>query len=677
MLRLLIPFILGIGLQWYVTIPLLWLCAAGFVACGISSFLLFFSTARKFQIGWLQGTALQILLVVLGSLAVWSHDIRNTKNWFGHQYAQGEKLLVTLQEPLVEKAASYKALGEVKGLYKEGVFYKAAGKLLVYFKKDASALQLGYGSQVVIGRPLQEIRNSGNPGGFDYKRYSLFAGITHQVYLTPADYKLLPQQNEQAFRRAIFHSRKAIVRIFKENIAGAKEQGLAEALLIGYKDDLDKKLVQSYTNTGVVHIIAISGLHLALIYSLLMWVTKLMKGRQLQWWRLLIVVSCLWVFSLLTGAQPSVLRAAVMFTAIASATVLKRRTSIYNTIALAAFLLLCWNPFWLWDVGFQLSFLAVLSIIIFYQPIYNWVFIENKTVDYLWKLLAGSLAAQVLTLPICIYYFHQFPVLFLFANLLAVPLSGLIVYAEIILCVFHFIKPLATFWGWVLTKSIRLMNTYIERLETVPFAVWNGMSITVWQTVLLYGFIIGIAHWLMRSVKRSATLAFVCLAALTCLRSYSFVQANKQHKLIVYNIPKHQAIDIMDGRRYAFLGDAALTQNDFLRNFHLQPSRVQDRVMEDSLAPTKGFGFYGKQVLVVDTTCRFSPLPIKPPIDLLVLSKNPKLYISDLTNTFAIKQVVIDGSVPQWKAARWQRDCDSLRIPCYNVVENGAFVLNW
>ena len=158
--------------------------------------------------------------------------------------------------------------------------------------------------------------------------------------------------------------------------------GLAEALLIGYKDDLDKTLVQSYSNTGVVHVIAISGLHLGLIYWLLLMLFKPLQKRKLKWLRPVFILTGLWLFSLLAGAQPSVLRSAVMFTCIVLGDSFARKSSIYNTLALSALLLLCINPYWLWDVGFQLSYAAVLSIVIFMQPIYNWFYIKNKVLGF-------------------------------------------------------------------------------------------------------------------------------------------------------------------------------------------------------------------------------------------------------------------------------------------------------
>src|SRR5207249_5898697 len=171
----------------------------------------------------------------------------------------------------------------------------------------------------------------------------------------------------------------------KKYISGEKEQGLDEALLIGYKDDLDKNLVQAYSNTGVVHIIAISGLHLGLIYWLLLLLTKPLKRRKkFNWLRLLLIISSLWLFSILAGGQPSVLRSALMFTVLAFGEVVLRRTNIFNSLAASAFVLLCINPFWLWDVGFQLSYAALLSILIFFKPVSNWFYFNNKIVSFLW-----------------------------------------------------------------------------------------------------------------------------------------------------------------------------------------------------------------------------------------------------------------------------------------------------
>jgi competence protein ComEC len=675
MLRLLLPFLFGIACQWYWPLPFSFLCGlsgALLVLLIITSRL---SIIQRFSYQQAVGFLLHALLFIVGAIMAWQQDVRNNKAWISHQYQAGQVLQLTLQEPLVEKPNSYKARATINRIYTNGDNKPVAGQVLVYFKKDSVSRTLTYGSQLLTAVALQLVRSTGNPGAFDFQQYSLRQGITHQVYLTASDYQVLPQKEEAAITKALYKSREAIVSILQQYISGDKEAGLAEALLIGYKDDLDKNLVQSYANTGVVHVIAISGLHLGIIYWILLSLTRPLKRRSLLWLRFLVIVTGLWMFSLLAGAQPSVFRSAVMFTCLAFSTVIDRKGSMYNTLALSAFVLLCINPYWLWDVGFQLSYLAVLSIFLFFKPIYNWCYFPNKLLDSIWKLAAVSLAAQLLTLPISVYHFHQFPVLFLLSNLVAVPLSSLILIGEIILCTLAFIPSLATKLGLLLHYLIQWMNSYVERLDAVSFTVWKGLSITPVQTVLLYIGMAGIAVWLLNKQVKGLLMAVGSVLLFITIRSISFVQAGKQQHLIVYNVPKHQAIDILQGRSVSFLGDSTLLQNASLFNFHLQPSRIQHRTAQENRMHQKAFTIGTKQCLIIDTTVTFTPQPVKPVIDLLILSKSPKLYLEQLTQTFTIKQVIVDGSVPAWKADLWKRSAVALRLPFYDVQEKGAFVM--
>ncbi|HET7898564.1 MAG TPA: ComEC/Rec2 family competence protein, partial [Flavisolibacter sp.] len=353
-------------------------------------------------------------------------------------------------------------------------------------------------------------------------------------------------------------------------ILGEKEQGFAEALLIGYKDDLDRNLVQAYSNTGVVHIIAISGLHLGLIYGLLLLLTTpLKRNRKLSWLRFLVIVASLWLFSILAGGGPSVLRSALMFSLMAFGEIAFRKTSIINSLAFSAFVLLCINPFWLWDVGFQLSYAAVLSIVLFFQPIYRWFDFQNKAVDFVWKLTAVTIAAQILTLPISIYHFHQMPLLFLVTNFIAVPLSSMILMGEILLCALFFLPVVAAWIGQVLSAMIAFLNHYIESLNNLPFSTWNFLSINLVQTVLLLLFALAFCYWLLEKRRPFAWIAFSSFGLFMLLRGWSFYTAYRQKQLIVYNVPKHPAIDIINGRSYYFLGDSLLLSDGFERNFHL------------------------------------------------------------------------------------------------------------
>ncbi|HUQ67559.1 MAG TPA: ComEC/Rec2 family competence protein, partial [Flavitalea sp.] len=263
--------------------------------------------------------------------------------------------------------------------------------------------------------------------------------------------------------------------------------------MIGYKNDLDKTLIQSYSNTGVVHVVAISGLHLGLIYSILNIICSSFKRKLL---RPVIILTGLWLFTLLAGASPSVLRSAMMFSTIVVGDELSKKSSVLNNLAISAFILLCYDPFWLWDLGFILSYGALLSIVLFMKRVYNLYLSENKICDTIWKVNAVTISAQILTLPVLIYYFNQFPNLFIITNFIAIPLSGIVLIGEILLCSIYFIEPVARYCGKLLTIIIKLMNGVVEYINHLSFSSTRDIHINFLQVVLLYVFIAFCANWL-------------------------------------------------------------------------------------------------------------------------------------------------------------------------------------
>lgn len=681
-LRLLLFMMAGIIMQWQlqpVTFVWLLVVAASLITLFLSHSLSLF---KKYRFSFVNGISVSFIFMSLGGLLAAEKDIRNDDNWLGYSYNAGDALLISIDEQPVQKTKSVKANATVHYLLKDNKQVAVKGKIIVYFKNDTALTQLNYGSLLIFKKELQEIKNSGNPGGFDYKRYSLFQGITHQVYLQPGDFSILCKKKESWLPKFLIDCREWVLNILRTNIKDNKELGLAEALLIGYKDDLDKTLVQSYTNTGVVHVIAISGLHLGIIYLMLVWLLNpLKRKKKLKWLRPILIIVGLWLFSLLAGAQPSVLRSALMFTCIVLGDSVGRRTSIYNTLAFSAFLLLCYNPYWLWDVGFQLSYAAVLSIIIFMRPVYNWFYFKNKAIDFIWKLNAVTLAAQILTVPLSIYHFHQFPNLFFLTNFLAVPLSSIVLIGEIILCVVSFIPAVTLFIGKILTWLIWLMNSYVERVEAIPFSLLDGLQISITQAILLVLLAAGFSFWLMERSTAGLKWGLLSLLGFVSLRSYSFIQTQQQQKIIVYNVPQKQAIDLVYGQEYRFVGDSSLLADDFARNFHLKPSRIRYRLAEvDTMAglliKNNYISWSAKRILLVNGPTSYNSALEKEVVDLLVISKNPKLYMNKLVKSFTIKQVVFDGSTPQWKVNYWKKDCDSLGIPYHDVTTNGAFVMN-
>jgi len=683
-LKLLPAMMAGILIQWHFKPDHIIAPVLCFLGIGLLLLFSFIPLFKKYKLSVLSGISIFLIFFSIGAILVQVNDIRNNQDWIGNKYQSRDGIVASLTEPLSEKTKSYKANAKIDFLIDNGNRLSANGNIIIYFKKDSTPINLEYGSQILFKKSLQEIQNSGNPNGFDYKRYALFQGITHQVFLKTEEYEILPTKKQTLLNNFLFSTREKVLSTLRTYIPGSKEKGLAEALLIGYKNDLDQALVQSYTNTGVVHIIAISGLHLGLIYWLLSLLTQPLKRKKHTKWIVpIIIILCLWIFSLLAGAQASIIRSAVMFTCVVLGQAIGRKNnSIYNTLALSALMLLCINPFWLWDVGFQLSYAAVLSIVIFMRPIYHWFYFENKIVDFIWKLNAVTIAAQILTVPLSIYHFHQFPNYFMLTNFIAVPLSSLILLGEILLCAVAYIPAVALWVGKLLYVLIWLMNTWIEKIESLRFSLWDGLYIDVFQMVLLFFSITGISLWLMNQQKRSLIFGLSFLLCFIVLRTFSFQAASMQQKIIVYNIPQKKAIDIIDGRHYQFMGDTDLLDDAFLQNFHLKPSRTFYRISSSEtntdISTKKSFiKLANARIMMIDSSLHFIPTSEKSPIDLLVISKNPKLYFTQLHKSFNIKQVVFDGSCPSWKVKYWKKDCDSLNIPWYDVTEKGAFVMNF
>ena len=681
-LQLLLPLVTGIILQWYVQ-PVLQLIILNLV-CFTTAYWLFskLPVAVKFKLHFMQGIFIQLIIISAGMLVSWQKDCRHNNQWYGQYYTKGDYIIATISEPLIEKAKSYKADVFIEQLIRNDSAIKGQGKLLLYFSKDSVPNSLQYGDQILIHKNLQEIKNSGNPGAFNYQRYAAFQQTFHNAFLKPTDWVKLPGKNSSQFKQFIYSARAYILSILQKNVSSNKDElGIAEALLIGYTNDLDKDLVQAYSNTGVVHIIAISGMHLGLIYVMLVWLFKripvINKSKFLQ---VILILSCLWLFSLLTGASASVCRAAVMFTFITVGKNIGRQSSIYNSLAASAVVMLCYNPYYLWDVGFQLSYLAVVGIVAFQKPIYNWFYIKNKYLDEVWKLAAISLAAQTLTFPICIYYFHQFPNLFLLTNIIAVPLSSIILYATIALVAVSQVPFLGFYLGKLVNGLVWLMNQIILQINNFPYTVWDKIPATIITTWLLYFVVISASFWLLRKSNSWFIFSIISLLGFVAMHTFNNWQIYNQQQLIVYNVPQHRAIDFIKGNHYQFVGDSILLQDGVLQNFHLKPGRITLQLNNRVDSLTKNIGesnfyqFGNKKMLFIDHEIHFVKPLNKIDVDYIVISNSARLYIAQLAEVFNCRQYVFDASNSVWKIDKWQKDCEELHLQHYSIPKQGAFI---
>ncbi|MBS1509766.1 MAG: ComEC family competence protein [Bacteroidetes bacterium] len=681
-IRLLLPLIFGILLQWHNQFTGTFITIL--TACNIVALLLFalLPLSVRYSMQSIQGIFIFLLLFATGMLVTFLKDTRHREDWYGHHVQKGDYIVGTINEPLTEKSKTYKAEILVNTVLHGDSVSACSGKMLVYFSKDSMAEQLHYGDVLLLHKDVQPIKNSGNPGAFDYEKYAAMQQLFHNVFLKNNDYVVLNEHHANLFKQFIFTARASILKQLQTHISGHKDElGIAEALLIGYTNDLDKDLVQAYSNTGVVHIIAISGMHLGLIYVLLVWLlARIPIVRKSSWAQLILILASLWLFALLTGASASVLRSAVMFTCISLGKILTKQSSIYNSLAASAFVLLCYNPYFLWDVGFQLSYLAVAGIVIFQKPVYRWLYFKNKWVDKIWQLSSVTLAAQVLTLPVCLYYFHQFPVLFLITNLIAVPLSTIILFAEIALVAVGWMPFLGHYLGMLCGWLVMGMNKIITGFNNLSFSVWDRIPATMLTTYLLYTVIIGTGFWLLQKNKRGLLIALTALLVFVGSQSYYKWQSYRQQKIIVYNVPRQQAVDFVNGRQYSFLGDSILLADAMLQNFHLKPGRialqVRQRIDISSIAMAQPpfYQFGNSRVVILDQPIAFEIPKQKIPVDLIIISKNSHVKIDELAQVFTCRQLIADASNSLWKIEQWKKDCEQLHLHLHSVPENGAFI---
>lgn len=680
-LRLVLPLIFGIIIQHH--------CGLSFKS--ISTILLVFGSLflsfylvkdfYKFTTSSLRGVFLSCLIVALGMWVTWQKDIKNHQNWYGNKYEPGSNLVVFINEPPVEKAKSYKALVRVESLSVKNSGQKAIGEFIIYFAKDSLSENLKYGDRILLNKPLQLVKNSGNPGGFDYVQYLAFQQIYHQVYLKQYDWIPLKGNRANLMKSALFNTRDYVLKTIENYITGENQSALAKALLVGYRVDLDKDLVQAYSNTGVVHLIAISGLHMALIYGLLYWVAlRIPFLKKMTTTRTISIVLCLWFFAFLTGAPPSVMRAALMFTFIAAGSLFNKTSFIFNSLAISAFMLLCFDPYILWDVGFQLSYLAVLGIVILQKPVFKLFYFNNRIINYTWEIASVSISAQVFTIPICFYYFHQLPLLFIFANIIAIPLATIALWGLIaLICVSPF-PIIADFTGKIITGFLWLMNHSVFIINKIPFALWENVFLSLWSTLLLYSMFICFMYWLIKKniPALKAGLAFTLIFSI--MIAYQKWETYNQKTMIVYNIPAQNAIDFIYGNRYRSVSDPDVQDNKLLFNFHLKPLRILLQANKNNYKNEVFFSsgnfykFFDKRIVIIDSMIHYHR-PAKLEVDYIILTKNPKIKIADILSYYDCKQFIFTASNTVWKIGEWKKECEELLLRSHSVAEQGAFVI--
>ncbi len=554
------------------------------------------------------------------------------------------------------------------------------GKVLLYFSREHFPKPFSYGDKLIIKGHPQVLTAPANPAEFDYKRFLSFRNITHQHFLKKHQVALIENNAPFVFMVYAFKLRLWADASLHQFIKGDKNQAIASALVLGVTDGLDNEIMHAYSATGAMHVLAVSGLHVGIIYGILLLLLKpLAKRRTGPWIVAVVSLIILWMYALITGLSPSVLRAVTMFSFVALARPLRWSTNIYNTLAASAFMLLLYDPYLIMSVGFQLSYAAVLGIVYWQRPIYMLWTAPSFVTDKIWQITTVSIAAQLATVSLGLLYFHQFPVYFLFSNLFVIPISFIVLILGLLVLLFSFISPVASMIGWLLAESIEAMNGVVILVERMPFSLLDNLYITTLQSWIIMGLLI--AFFLLIRYKRFYFLltSFLFALILSCTHWYHYYKSVNQVGWTVYNVGGYTAIDFMNKGRSYFLGDSALMSDKERMRFHIRPNRLVNEIKSTELMvnqpfyyPAKDFAivqWHGKSILILNR--KHARLPSLQ-VDVVVIGNNA-ISLTKLVEKINFDQVILDSSNSFYFATQSQEDARLLNREIHSVLHQGSF----
>lgn len=395
-----------------------------------------------------------------------------------------QSVIVRLSEYPHKKNASYSFRATVIGVAGSDGITTPRGSLLLYFISDTLPSRWQPGDQLQLHLTPRMIKNSGNPCEFNYRRYMEGRGIRYSGFFRARDIVSHMPAGRLTVRERSQRTAHALIALFAG--AGLRDEGLGvvTALTLGDRELLDREHLEAFSRSGVMHIMAVSGLHVGMISMALSWMLFFLRGR-LKPLKALITMPLLWVFAFITGLSPSVLRATIMFTFLQAGTLTRRPASSMNSLMASAFILTAARPAVLFEAGFQLSYLAVAFIILFYNRFSGLVSPGNRVIRYIWQVTALSLVAQAGTMALTVRLFNIFPLLFPLANILVVPITFLVLMLTLLLIITSPIPFLSSFTALLLDRLAGLMLRITAAIGSVDRAVLGDIGFTATETVLL------------------------------------------------------------------------------------------------------------------------------------------------------------------------------------------------
>jgi competence protein ComEC len=687
-IRFVIPFTFGIWLNASVDkslpFPILLLVAMTVVIAFLSRLEL--AAYRQ----WILGILINLSLFLLGwQIMFWNNPTHKTthyqhvinKNEGNQKYwVSGKVINLPTTKNTTKVELALQTIGKTADSLEA-----VTGKLLCYIEADTFSKSLNYGDNILFQTFVNTVEPPKNPHQFDYKQFLKYKKIHFQAFVPAENWQNLNVKSSGLLSWINQLRIKRIAQI-KTFVKGEAEQGVAMALLLGFKEELSDDIQAAYSETGAIHVLAVSGLHVGIIAMILRFILNQFYWKKRKWLKLVLIILPIWFYALFTGFTPSVIRATVMFTMLVYGLERNSQPNIYNILAASAFVLLLFEPYFLFSVGFQLSYAAVFGIVYFQPKLAIWYLPENKIINYFWQLTMVSVAATLGTLPLTLYYFHQFPIWFWLSSAIVIPAAFVILILGLAFFTFGLIPYLDVFFGKAIYWTIHIMNWCIQTIHHFPFAVIKGLWFTevefylILAAILTFGFLLQTRkiRWTIYS------LSFVILLASISL--FHHFQATQQKQVVIYSISNASAIDFINGKTVTNLQSDNLKPSNY--EFAAQSHHWQMNIETiDSVGIDENLNqpflkkqanliqFHDKTFLIINKN--IAPTAEKIEVDYLIITNNPKIKIANLNNAFTFKKIIFDASNKFWQIENWKTECEDLDIDYQDIRGDYAFVLDF
>lgn len=664
--RIIFWFVLGIVFSHYVNIN--HKIVFGFLAISLLFFGFYFFKSRNiFDQKSNFSISLYALFFIIGITTTIVHNDTFRDNHYIHNIKNFDKnhiISLTVIEKLKSTSNNNRYFARINEIDNK----IASGKILLNFRKDSLSKSFIIGSRLQINDQLVHNFKPNNPNQFDYGKYLETKGVCAQIFTDASQVKINKNVEKNIWFYTSRFRNKIILNLAK---SGFKKEELAviTALILGQQQDISNEVLRDYQYAGAVHILSVSGLHVGFI---LMFITFLLKPLHGNFIRLITVFISLWVFAIVAGLAPSVVRSAAMFSFVAVGMFLNRETNIYHTLVVSLFLILLFEPLFLFDIGFQLSYVA-LFFILWLQPLLKTLWQpKNKIIEYFWDIITVSFAAQIGAMPLSIYYFHQFPGLFFVTNLVLIPCLSVIMALGVLLMLLAYFNFVPMFLCKTVEMSITFTNGFINKIASIEAFVLKDIPLSFSLLIVSYLIVFSWVIWFKKPNFIKLTLALVSIFIFQILYIKTNWYEQKKQELIVFNIKKETVIAKRLGKNITLITNDTLQNNSFEQKMIQSYATANYCKITQTKKLTNLLYFHKNKILIIDKSGVYKTV-IQP--DVVILRDSPKLNLDRLVSDIKPKLVIADASNFKTYVAVWKATCIKEKIPFHSTYEMGFFKL--